>query len=109
MGQDFDARRADHAARWGAESGAASAPAPAHNRVSLSPGPGLPAAGGPGSYNDCASAIEYGYAMARRRLRLTPVVADGSGGCQRLTVAMDEDGCWHLTVTMDGSCVSGGQ
>ena len=58
MGQDFDARRADHAARWGAASGAASAPAPApaHNRVSLSPGPGLPAAGGPGSYNDCASA-----------------------------------------------------
>ena len=46
MGQDFDARRADHAARWGAESGAAlaPAPAPAHNRVSLSPGPGLPAA-----------------------------------------------------------------
>jgi hypothetical protein len=56
MGQDFDACRADHAARWGAESGAASAPAPAHNRVSLSPGPGLPAAGGPGFYNDCASA-----------------------------------------------------
>jgi len=39
MGQDFDARRANHAARWGAASGAASAPAPApaHNQVSLSP------------------------------------------------------------------------
>ncbi len=36
MGQDFDARRADHASRWGAASGAAlaPAPAPAHNRVS---------------------------------------------------------------------------
>ena len=55
MGQDFDARRANHAARWGAASGAASAPAPApaHNRVSLSSGPGLPAAG---TNNDCASA-----------------------------------------------------
>ena len=59
MGQDSDARRVDRAARWGAESGAASAPVPAapdHNRVSLSPGPGLPAAGGLGSDNDCASA-----------------------------------------------------
>ena len=55
MGQDFDARRADHAARWGAASGAASAPAPApaHNQISLSPGPGLPAAG---ADNDRASA-----------------------------------------------------
>ena len=55
MGQDFDARRANHAARWGAASGAASAPAPApaHNRISLSPGPGLPAAG---ADNDRASA-----------------------------------------------------
>ena len=55
------------------------------------------------------TAIEYGYAMARRRWRLTPAVADGGGGRQRLTAAMDEDGCWRLTVAMDGSCVSGGQ
>jgi len=47
--------------------------------------------------------------MAMRRWRLTPAVADGGGGHQRLTAAMDEDGCWRLTVVMDGSCVSGGQ
>ena len=53
--------------------------------------------------------IEYGYAIARQRWQLTPAVADGGGGRQRLTAAMDEDGCWRMTVMIDGSCVSGGQ
>ena len=51
----------------------------------------------------------YGWAMARRRWKLTSAVAGGNGGRQRLTAAMDkEGGHWRLTVALDGSCGSGG-
>ena len=53
--------------------------------------------------------IEYRYAMAKQRWRLTPAVMDVGGGRQRLMAGMDKDGCWRLMVAIDGSCVSGGQ
>ena len=50
-----------------------------------------------------------GQTISRRRWRLTPVVAGGNGGQQRLMAAMDEGVPWRLPVAMDGSCDNGGQ
>ena len=56
-----------------------------------------------------AAAFDGGGDGIRIGWRLTPAVAGGDGGRQRLTAAMDEGGRWRLAVAMDGSCGSGGQ
>jgi hypothetical protein len=59
------------------------------------------------AFNGGGDGIRIGDVKAK--MAMTPAVAGGDGGRQRLTAVMDEGGRWRLTVAMDGSCGSSEQ